>query len=140
MSVPRVFLAILLLSLPIYAQGTRGTAPTPTAGARGPEPAPTTADLIKTNSELKKQITALTEKIDTLEKYVDYVAKSAFDASGKIDRYLSAGLRIVQEMRADDLPMLFIAIEHDGTGPALIKEITNRGTGKSRDSDLSLSI
>ena len=45
--------------------------------------------------------------------------------------HFNAGLRIVDEMRADDLPMLFIAIEHDGSGPALTKAITNRGTGTS---------
>jgi hypothetical protein len=46
--------------------------------------------------------------------------------------HFSAGLRVVEEMRADDLPMLFLGIEHDGTGPALKKRVTNKGKGKAK--------
>jgi hypothetical protein len=46
--------------------------------------------------------------------------------------HFSAGLRIVHEMRADDLPMLFFGIEHDGPGLPLQKAITNRGKEKRR--------
>jgi hypothetical protein len=46
--------------------------------------------------------------------------------------HISAGIRIVEEMRADDLPMLFLAIEHDGSGPALAKKKTNKGKGKKK--------
>ena len=59
--------------------------------------------------------------------------------SDRMARYLpdraphfSAGLRIVEEMRADDLPMLLIAIEHDGAGAFLQKATTNKGSGKKK--------
>jgi len=35
---------------------------------------------------------------------------------------ISAGMRVVREMKVDELPLLLIAIEHDGPGPALAKQ------------------
>ena len=45
---------------------------------------------------------------------------------------MSDGKRIIDEMRADDLPLLLIGIEHDGPGTALEKQLTNKG--KTRES------
>jgi hypothetical protein len=36
--------------------------------------------------------------------------------------------RHVREARADDLPLLLVALEHDGPGPALAKQAKGRGT------------
>ena len=55
--------------------------------------------------------------------------------SDDMSRYLidrtpkfSDGVRVIKEMRADDLPVVIIAIEHDGfSDTPLAKKTTNRG-------------
>ncbi len=44
---------------------------------------------------------------------------------------ISDGKRIMDEMRADDLPLVFLAIEHDATGHIALPEmITRQGKPK----------
>ena len=44
----------------------------------------------------------------------------------------SDGVRVIKEMRADDLPVVLIAIEHDGfSDMPLSKRVTNRGKAKT---------
>ena len=44
----------------------------------------------------------------------------------------SDGARVIKEMRADDLPVVLIAVEHDGfSDVSLGKKVTNKGRGKA---------
>lgn len=44
----------------------------------------------------------------------------------------SDGVRVIKEMRADDLPVVLMAIEHDAFGDASLgKRVTNKGRGKT---------
>jgi hypothetical protein len=45
---------------------------------------------------------------------------------------MADGKRVVREMRADDLPLLLLAIEHEGIGAAMPKKRTNQGRRKQR--------
>lgn len=40
--------------------------------------------------------------------------------------------QVIKETDSDRYPLILIAVEHDGPGPAIEKRITNRGTGRKR--------
>lgn len=59
---------------------------------------------------------------DNLSTYLD----------GRVPRFVDA-IRAVERSRATDLPLIILALEHDGPGPALPKKRTRQGRAGSSD-------
>jgi hypothetical protein len=52
--------------------------------------------------------------------------KLAYFLTDRVARYTDA-VKAVERARASDLPLAVLALEHDGSGPALIKRQTRQG-------------
>lgn len=67
-------------------------------------------------------VAALAVPSDNLSTYLD----------GRVARFADA-VRAVERSRATDLPLIILALEHDGPGPALPKKRTRQGRAGSAD-------
>lgn len=79
--------------------------------------------IIRDIVHLRKAIVAGAIDIGILVVPTDKLSYFATDRGPSI----TAGKRVVDEMNANALPLILIAIEHDGPGPALAKERTRQG-------------